>query len=145
MIVKTFISAQPILAHHVKSCQPDNFHNNMCFEILGFDILLDHKVKPYVLEVNHTPSFTTDSPLDSLIKKCLIRDTLVLMNINVKTKNEIIKQKMEVQQQRQLTGKKIKLSNEEKKNMVEKAQRERDQYEHKNLGYYEIVYPSENS
>ena len=65
----------------------------MCFEVLGFDIMLDHKCKPFVLEVNHTPSFTTDTPLDSQIKKCLIRDTLILMNINVKTKNEIIRQR----------------------------------------------------
>ena len=97
MIVKTFISAQPILAHHIKSCQPDNFANNMCFEILGFDVMLDHKLKPYVLEVNHTPSFTTDTPLDCQIKKSLIRDTLILMNINTKVKNQLNKQKLDSQ------------------------------------------------
>lgn len=31
MIIKTFISAQPVLSHHYKSCQPQNFANNMCF------------------------------------------------------------------------------------------------------------------
>lgn len=60
----------------------------MCFEILGFDILIDHKYKPYLLEVNHTPSFTADTPLDALIKKNLIRDAITLMNINLKVKNE---------------------------------------------------------
>lgn len=61
----------------------------MCFEVLGFDIFLDNKLKPHLLEVNHTPSFTTDTPLDSHIKKSLIRDTLRLMNMNTKTKYEI--------------------------------------------------------
>lgn len=60
----------------------------MCFEILGFDILIDHKYKPFLLEVNHTPSFTADTPLDALIKKNLIRDAITLMNINLKVKNE---------------------------------------------------------
>jgi tubulin polyglutamylase TTLL6/13 len=43
--------------------------NNMCFEVLGMDVILDHKLKPYLLEVNHSPSFTTDTPLDSAIKR----------------------------------------------------------------------------
>lgn len=40
------ISAQPILAHQYKSSQPNNLANNMCFEILGFDVILDHNLKP---------------------------------------------------------------------------------------------------
>ena len=47
-------------------------------------------VKPYLLEVNHTPSFSTDTPLDCTIKKNLLKDTLILMNINMKTKNELM-------------------------------------------------------
>lgn len=31
LITKTLISVQPTLAHHYRSCQPDNFSNNMCF------------------------------------------------------------------------------------------------------------------
>jgi len=61
----------------------------MCFEILGMDVLLDHKLKPYLIEVNHTPSFTTDTPLDKSIKKGLIRDTLLLLNINGKNRIRI--------------------------------------------------------
>lgn len=76
MIVKTIISGQPILSHHYKSCQPDNYANNMCFQILGFDVMLDSDCNPYVLEVNYTPSFTTDTPLDKTIKLNLIRDTI---------------------------------------------------------------------
>jgi tubulin polyglutamylase TTLL6/13 len=76
MIIKTFISAQPVLSHHYKSCQPDNHANNMCFEILGLDIMLDDTFKPYLLEVNYTPSFSTDTPLDKLIKKNVIKDSL---------------------------------------------------------------------
>jgi len=41
IFVHTLVAGQPILAHHYKSCQPDNFSNNMCFEILGFDVMID--------------------------------------------------------------------------------------------------------
>ena len=65
-----------MLLHNFRTCQSDNHAYNMCFEILGliyfiyhsislrFDIILDHKGKPILLEVNHTPSFSTDTPLD---------------------------------------------------------------------------------
>lgn len=58
--------------------------------MLGLDVFLDDKLKPYVLEVNHTPSFSTDTPLDSLIKKNAIRDALKIMNISLKNRNEIV-------------------------------------------------------
>jgi tubulin polyglutamylase TTLL6/13 len=54
----------------------------MCFEILGFDILIDHKLKPWLLEVNHTPSFHCDTPFDRDIKFNVIKDTIKLMNFD---------------------------------------------------------------
>lgn len=54
--------------------------------MLGFDILLDSQLKPWLLEVNHTPSFQTDSNLDYKIKFNLIYDTLILLKIKNKDK-----------------------------------------------------------
>ncbi|KAL4454548.1 hypothetical protein ABPG74_021753 [Tetrahymena malaccensis] len=144
VLIKTIISAQPTLAHHYRSCQPDNFMNNMCFEILGFDIILDSHLKPWVLEVNHTPSFSTDTPLDSYIKKNTIRDSLKLMNCTCKAKNEIINQRKEIMQKRVLTGKKVKYTPEEKLEEIKKAQQKRDEYEDKHLGGFERIFPMED-
>jgi tubulin polyglutamylase TTLL6/13 len=58
----------------------------MCFEILGFDILIDHKLRPYVLEVNHASSYGTDSPLDKKIKYDLMKDTFTMLNLSIKRK-----------------------------------------------------------
>ena len=82
VIVKTVILGQPLVSHQYKFAQPDDASRNMCFHILGIDIMIDEFLNPLVLEVNHTPSFATDSPLDYFIKFNLIKDTLVLMNIN---------------------------------------------------------------
>lgn len=53
-------------------------HRNNCFELFGFDIIIDSNLKPWLLEVNLSPSLATDSPLDHHIKANLISD---LMNI----------------------------------------------------------------
>ena len=86
IIVKTLICGQPMVGEAFRSCQLDDFENSMCFEILGFDIMLDEKAKPYLLEVNHSPSFSTDSPLDEKIKGELIRDTIRLLGMTRKRK-----------------------------------------------------------
>lgn len=68
----------------------------MWFEILGLDIILNSKLKPKLLEVNHSPSFSTNSPLDYQIKKKVIYDSLVLMNIDSKQKRAFKKQEMKM-------------------------------------------------
>jgi tubulin polyglutamylase TTLL6/13 len=81
-IIKTIISVHPSLQHNYRSCQPDDQENSMCFEILGFDVMLDDKLKPWIIEVNHSPSFSTDSPIDFKIKKKLIVDVIKLLNLS---------------------------------------------------------------
>ncbi len=44
--------------------------------------MIDESLKPWLIEVNHTPSFTTDTPFDDQIKSSLIKDTLKLLNIS---------------------------------------------------------------
>lgn len=65
---------------------PHTSINSMCFEILGFDILIDEKLKPWLIEINHAPSFGTDTCLDFKIKKNLIADTLELLNMSFNKK-----------------------------------------------------------
>lgn len=66
------------------------------------------------------------------------------MNVSLKSKEQIIKDRREACQQRVLTGKKIKLSNEEKDAERKRAQTERDKYEGKNIGGFKKIYPLDN-
>lgn len=59
IIVKTMIAGQPHLQHEYRMAQPHNVINNMCFEVLGFDFMIDDRSKVYLLEINYTPSFST--------------------------------------------------------------------------------------
>jgi tubulin polyglutamylase TTLL6/13 len=61
----------------------------MCFQILGLDIFLDEKLKPWLIEVNSLPSYQTDSPLDRKIKFDLVFETLAMLNLNPKRKKKL--------------------------------------------------------
>eukprot|EP01034_Spumella_vulgaris_P030345 gene30346-37546_t len=52
-----------------------------CFEVLGFDIMLDSNYKPWLIEVNHLPSFGTDSPLDKDIKERLMEQVFSILPV----------------------------------------------------------------
>ena len=81
VIIKTLCAVQPMLSHCYRSLT-DDIENSMCFHVLGFDVFLDETLDPWILEVNHDPSFETESALDFKIKKKLIADTLHLLNLN---------------------------------------------------------------
>ena len=56
-------------------------HRQNCFEVFGFDILLDSDLKPWLVEVNLSPSLSSDSPLDHSIKANLLTDTFNMVGI----------------------------------------------------------------
>lgn len=68
LICKTLITVEPSLAHTYRSNRPNDMENSICFEVLGFDVMIDAKLRPWLLEVNHSPSFNTDSDLDKDVK-----------------------------------------------------------------------------
>ena len=41
--------------------------------MLGFDVMFDHQLRPFLIEVNHSPSFTCDSPLDTTVKSAVLK------------------------------------------------------------------------
>ncbi|XP_039199719.1 probable tubulin polyglutamylase TTLL2 isoform X2 [Crotalus tigris] len=51
-----------------------------CFELFGFDILVDEKMKPWLLEVNHSPGLRLDCASDVTVKRKLLHDIVDLLN-----------------------------------------------------------------
>jgi len=60
--IKTIISIEHIVNNASDMFVP--FKNGNCFELFGFDILIDQEMEPWLLEVNLTPALSCDSPLD---------------------------------------------------------------------------------
>ena len=78
VIIKSIISGeQNILTATKKAC----IHRTNCFELFGYDVLIDSDLKPWLIEINLSPSLACESPLDITIKSNLISDTMNLVGV----------------------------------------------------------------
>lgn len=78
LIVKSVIAVQEEV---VEACEGLGLAAGHCFDLFGFDVLLDSALKPWLLEVNLSPSLATDSSLDLFVKSNLLIDTFNLVGI----------------------------------------------------------------
>ncbi|XP_074857722.1 tubulin monoglutamylase TTLL4 isoform X2 [Carettochelys insculpta] len=75
IVIKTIIASEPYVNSLLKLYVRRPY---CCHELFGFDVMLDENLKPWILEVNISPSLHSNSPLDVSIKGQMIRDLLNL-------------------------------------------------------------------
>lgn len=78
IIIKTLIAVEPTIMQNV---QKNPTTRNNCFELYGFDIMIDSKLKPWVLEVNVLPSLSSSSIFDKRIKTMVVCDALTIVGL----------------------------------------------------------------
>ncbi|XP_054266333.1 tubulin monoglutamylase TTLL4-like isoform X2 [Macrosteles quadrilineatus] len=75
LVIKTIISGES----PISQLSSANLASRYCsYELFGIDVLLDHELRPWLLEVNISPSLHSSSPLDLAVKGPMVQD---LMNI----------------------------------------------------------------
>ena len=77
-VIKSVISVEKTIFDSEKCGATGSVRSNF-FELLGYDIMLDDELNPWILEVNLSPSLAGDSPIDFQIKSNLIVDTFNLV------------------------------------------------------------------
>mmetsp|Transcript_1057 Transcript_1057/g.3431 ORF Transcript_1057/g.3431 Transcript_1057/m.3431 type:complete len:998 (-) Transcript_1057:2293-5286(-) len=68
-ILRSLFAVQASIPHQVNS-----------FELLGFDVLVDEDLKPWIIEANTSPSLEVSNELDAYVKEKVIRDTVALLD-----------------------------------------------------------------
>lgn len=71
---KCFDEINNIIYVSLKAVQNVVINDKHCFEMYGFDVLLDANLKPWLIEVNASPSLSTTTEVDRQIKMNLIND-----------------------------------------------------------------------
>ena len=69
---KCFEEINNIIYISLKSVQNAVINDKHCFEMYGYDVLIDDKLKPWLIEVNASPSLSTTTESDRIIKMNLI-------------------------------------------------------------------------
>ncbi|XP_050398528.1 probable tubulin polyglutamylase TTLL9 [Patella vulgata] len=65
----------------LQSVQKTMINDKHCFELYGYDILIDDNLKPWLIEVNASPSLTASSKEDYTLKCGLLNDTLNVIDM----------------------------------------------------------------
>ena len=85
---RLFAEMDKIVVHSLKAVQGVMINDRHCFECYGYDIIIDAQLKPWLVEVNASPSLTTTTPSDRVMKMALIRDVFEIVlpkDVNMST------------------------------------------------------------
>lgn len=78
LVIKAIISIEGIV---FSGCEMHLPYRTNCFELLGFDVLIDDTLNPWLLEVNLSPSMNCDAPIDQKIKGEMISELFTLTGV----------------------------------------------------------------
>lgn len=67
-----FSEMQWLIVHSLKAVAPVMANDRHCFECYGYDIIIDEKLKPWLVEVNASPSLQSTTHNDRIMKYKLI-------------------------------------------------------------------------
>ncbi|KAI8614648.1 tubulin-tyrosine ligase family-domain-containing protein [Chytriomyces sp. MP71] len=84
--IKHAIVSTVISSHAANSSGTRMYAANVssCYELFGFDVLLDANLKPWVMEVNISPSLKASCDMDMAVKSRLAVDLFNLVGVRVK-------------------------------------------------------------
>lgn len=80
-VSESFNNIQQLIIKAFLSVQKSIINDKHCFELYGFDILLDSSLKPWLLEINAAPSMTANTPHDSELKINLLDDAFTIIDL----------------------------------------------------------------
>lgn len=70
---RCFEDINNIIIMSLKSVQSVIINDKHCFELYGFDVLIDDTCKPWLIEINASPSLTTTTRRDRELKMDVLR------------------------------------------------------------------------
>ncbi|ETV74521.1 hypothetical protein H257_11044 [Aphanomyces astaci] len=85
---RLFYQIQMVIIRSLQSVEKILISDKHCFELYGYDIMIDENLKPWLLEVNASPSLSANTPQDYQLKCGMLNDMLDIIDLETKLKTK---------------------------------------------------------
>lgn len=76
-----FSEMQDVIVYSLLSVQKVMIQDKHCFELYGYDLMISSDLKPWLIEVNASPSLSANTPDDYEMKFALLDDMLTVLDL----------------------------------------------------------------
>jgi tubulin polyglutamylase TTLL9 len=80
-VLECFSKIHQIFIKSLLAVQKSMINDKHCFELYGYDVLIDANLKPWLLEVNAAPSMTANTQVDFELKCNLLDDVFTIVDM----------------------------------------------------------------
>ncbi|MEW5300219.1 MAG: hypothetical protein WDW36_003164 [Sanguina aurantia] len=79
-----FHNIQNIIIRALLAVQPAMINDKHAFELYGYDVMIDSALKPWLIEVNASPSLSASDKSDWVLKSAMLEDMLEIVDLEGK-------------------------------------------------------------
>lgn len=77
VVIKSILAAEPVITKEVRA---NVKRRDNCFDLFGYDILVDQQHRCWLLEINRTPSISPHTELENQVKITMLRSLIALVD-----------------------------------------------------------------
>merc|ERR1712216_1093777 len=79
-VSELFYAIQDVIIYSLLSVQKVMIQDKHCFELYGYDIMISSDLKPWLIEVNASPSLSANTANDYEMKFAMLDDTVTILD-----------------------------------------------------------------
>ena len=79
---QAFLDVQSVIIRSLLAVQNVIIQDRRCFELYGYDIMFDSDLRPWLLEVNSSPSLSASDSADYDLKSRVVSDMLDIIDMD---------------------------------------------------------------